>query len=110
MNIFAENAMLELSYLKSLHLKSTKQKRLFLSLKWWWNVLLFCSYGNCDGGWTKKLGQTELLNTRAIQTKKHLNVFQQWKKKGGKIMENDMILTDLEQDKIVPFKHKVHPS
>ena len=42
--------------------------------------------------------------------KKHLNVFQQWKKKGGKIMENDMILTDLEQDKIVPFKHKVHPS
>jgi len=33
MNIFAENAMLELSYLKSLHLKSTKQKRLFLSLK-----------------------------------------------------------------------------
>lgn len=32
------------------------------------------------------------------------------KKKGGKIMENDMILTDLEQDKIVPFKHKVHPS
>ena len=32
------------------------------------------------------------------------------KKKGGKIMENDMILIDLEQDKIVPFKHKVHPS
>ena len=31
MNIFAENAMLELSYLKSLHLNSTKQKRLFLS-------------------------------------------------------------------------------
>ena len=31
-------------------------------------------------------------------------------KKGGKIMENDMILTDLEQDKKVPFKHKVHPS
>ena len=31
-------------------------------------------------------------------------------KKGGKIMENDMTLTDLEQDKIVPFKHKVHPS
>jgi len=27
MNMFAENAMLELSYLKSLHLKSTKQKR-----------------------------------------------------------------------------------
>ena len=25
-------------------------------------------------------------------------------------MENDMILTDLEQDKIVPFKHEVHPS
>ena len=42
--------------------------------------------------------------------KKHLNVFQQRKKKGGKIMENDMILTDLEQDKIVPYKHKVHPS
>ena len=42
--------------------------------------------------------------------KKHLNVFQQRKRKGGKIMENDMILTDLEQDKIVPFKHKVHPS
>jgi len=53
--------------------------------------------------------QTELRNTRAKQTKKHLNVFQQ-RKKGGKIMENDMILTDLEQDKIVPFKHKVHPS
>ena len=52
----------------------------------------------------------ELLNTRAKQMKKHLNVFQQRKKKGGKIMENDMILTDLEQDKIVPFKHKVHPS
>jgi len=31
-------------------------------------------------------------------------------KKGGKNMENAMILTDLEQDKIVPFKHKVHPS
>ena len=52
---------------------------------------------------------SELLNTRAKQTKKHLNVFQQ-RKKGGKIMENDMILTDREQDKIVPFKHKVHPS
>ena len=52
---------------------------------------------------------SELLNTRAKQTKKHLNVFQQ-RKKGGKIMENDMILTDLEQDKIVPFKHKVHRS
>ena len=25
-------------------------------------------------------------------------------------MENGMMLTDLEQDKIVPFKHKVHPS
>ena len=32
------------------------------------------------------------------------------KTKGGKIMGNAMILTDLEQDKIVPFKHKVHPS
>ena len=41
---------------------------------------------------------------------KRLNVFQQRKKKDRKIMENDMILTDLEQDKIVPFKHKVHPS
>ena len=52
---------------------------------------------------------SELLNTRAKQTKKHLNVFQQ-RKKSGKIMENDMMLTDLEQNKIVPFKHKVHPS
>ena len=41
----------------------------------------------------QKLCQTELLNTRAIQTKKHLNVFQQRKEKGGKIMENAMILT-----------------
>ena len=54
--------------------------------------------------------QTELLNTRAIQTRKTPKCISATKKKDRKIMENDMILTDLEQDKIVPFKHKVHPS
>ena len=54
----------------------------------------------------KKLCQTELLNTRAIQTKKTPKCISATKKK----VENDMILTDLEQDKIVPFKHEVHPS
>ena len=70
MNIFAENAMLELSYLKSLHLKSAKQKRLFLSLN---DGEMFCYFAVMGTVMEdeQKLCQTELLNTRAKQTKKN---------------------------------------
>ena len=56
----------------------------------------------------KKICQTELLKTRTAQTPKTpkciLLMHKTWK-----LMENAVILIDLEQDKIVSFKHKVHP-
>ena len=57
---------------------------------------------------TKKTVKLSYWIHEQYKRKKHLNVFQQRKKRWK--MENDMILTDLEQDKIVPFKHEVHPS
>ena len=56
----------------------------------------------------QKICQTELLNTRTIQTPKTPKCFllmnKTWKNHG-----KCLILTDLEQDKMVSFKHKVHP-
>ena len=56
----------------------------------------------------QKICQTELLNTRTIQTPKTpkciLLMNKTWKNHG-----KCLILTDLEQVKMVSFKHKVHP-
>ena len=90
--------MLEQFHLKSLHLESTKQERLFLSLMAVMGIVMEHE---------QKICQTELLNTRTIQTPKTpkciLLMNKTWKNHG-----KCLILTDLEQDKMVSFKHKVH--
>ena len=73
MNIFAENAMLELSYLKSLHLKSTKQKRLFLTLM----AKCFAIWQSLELWWSmnKKSVKLSYWIHEQYKHQKHLNVF-----------------------------------